>query len=462
MIGQNRRKKGSGIIIEAGANRPLSADIVVGVDAGSTETRVCLADFTDASICVDPERPIGTLETLSHTYIIPSTYASTSDNREILSDSPDIESNYDSTIMTVYSAAEHQMITRSRILRGRKMTDTVGLVYRYLDSSTNKSDNQIFYVNILDSIGYAVMQKYNKAIPLAVNMHIVLSVRPKEMTQQCRKRMIENLVGQFVFAWGNLNINMNILSVDFTTEPEAQVFGTTLMCDLKYAMDHEKNRKYVELADRLSDTSSYIHIEGGGSSIGVEVVRNGQLVDSCSSTFQLGGNYLCQVFIDRVREILGRTATQDAAAEALWTDLLRDGREVIDVNSIVADCKNEVALNIVESLRHNVIDLNNWLSLRDVEFISLGGRLFRVDDRGNSIAEYLKGYIQQVSPNTDVIVLEDNYIPQGNLITAINTAIDNRFFKIDIPNADEGDPGMDVDASSEGSAEGDILFTAEE
>ena len=164
--------------------------------------------------------------------------------------------------------------------------------------------------------------------------------------------------------------------------------------------------------------------------MGVEVVRDGQLVDSCSSTFPLGGNYMCQVFIDRLREVLGRTVAMDAAAEALQTTLLRDGRETIDVDSIVADCKNQVAMDIVERLRHNVIDLNHWLSIQDVEFISLGGRLFRPDEHGNTIGEYLEEYVHQMSPNTEIIVLPDNYIPQGNLVMAVNSAIEEKFLSV--------------------------------
>ncbi len=426
MIGENRLKKGSGLVINEGGNHPSCVNIVAGVDAGSTETRVCLASVEDAIIFSDNKRIAEAIEALNRVYIIPSTFAMTTDNREILPASDSIEDNYDSTIIAVHVAAEKPMLTRHRVLRGRKMMDTSGLVSRYLDSSTNKSDNHIFYTNIIDALGYAIMQKFNGAIPMKVVVQLMLSVRPREMTAPCRKKMLDNLVGQFIFAWKNTNITLDIQDVDFSTEPEAQVFGTTTLCDLKYAND-PTGIAYKNLADRLCDSHLYIHIEGGGSSIGVEVVRDGQLVGSCSSAFELGGNYLCTVFIDRLRDVLGRAVTQDAASEALKTTLLRDGRETIDVNEIVADCKNQVALDIVERLRHRVIDLNHTIMLQDVEFITLGGRLFRPDDQGNTISEYLKGYIQQISPNTDVIVLEENYIPQGNLVMRVNAVADMGF-----------------------------------
>lgn len=428
MIGENRMKKGSGLVITRGQNCPVSVDLVAGIDAGSTETRISLATAEDAQVFMDPNRTAEALEVLGKTYVIPSTYAMTGDNREILPASDNLEDNYDSTIMSVRVGAERPMLTRHRILRGRKMRDASGLVARYLDSSTNKSDNPIFYTNIIDALGYSVLQKFNGAVPSEVKVQMFLSVRPKELTSQCRKKMLDNLVGQFIFAWKDISITINISGVEFSTEPEAQVFGTTTVYDLRYSVDPAKNQKYKDTADRMYDARTYIHIEGGGSSIGVEVVRDTQLVDSCSSTFQLGGNYLCQVFIDRLREVLGRTATMDSASEALMTTLLRDGREAIDVDNIVADCKNQVALDIVERLRHNVIDLNHWLQLQDVEFISLGGRLFRPDEHGNTISEYLEEYIHQISPNTDIVVLEENHIPQGNLAMAVNNAIEGAFF----------------------------------
>lgn len=425
MIGENRIKKGSGLVITGGDLRPNSINMVAGIDAGSTQTRVCLADARDISQLSDASNPGKTLELLKKVYIIPSTYATAGDNREILPASDNLEDNYDSTIIAVRVPAERPMLTKHRVLRGRKMNDITGVVARYMDSSTNKSDNYVFYTNIIDALGYAILQKYNGAVPREVNLQMFLSVRPKELSTICRNKMLENLVGNFVFAWKDVSINMNIKNLEFSTEPEAQVFGTTTISDLHYA--NGDGAKYKELADNLSNTGTYIHIEGGGSSIGVEVIRGGQLVDSCSSTFQLGGNYMQQIFIDRMSDFMGRTVSTMAADEALRTTLLKDGRETLDVNEIVADCKNQVAMDIVERIRHSVIDTNHWLSIQDVEFITLGGRLFLPDEHNIAISEYLEGYIHQMSPNTEVIVLGDNYIPQGNLVMAVNEAVDSEF-----------------------------------
>ena len=392
--------------------------VAAGIDAGSTETRVCLADYRDTEVFGNPERHSEALERLLTTYIIPSTYATIEDARELLPASGNLEDNYDSNVILLNSTSEQPMIGKSRVIRGRKMIDTTGAVYRYLDSSTNKSDNIIFYTNIIDVLGYAILQKYSGRIPKEVRVHLMLSVRPKELSSICRNKMNSNLIGTYMFIWGSVQIAIHISSLNFTTEPEAEITGTSTVCDMRVTngIDVVQNQ---ELAQKLNESESYIHIEGGGSSIGVEVLRNSEFIASCSSTFELGGNYLVQVFKDRIREQYGRAITDDSASRALISCLLRNGRSQIDVSEIVAECRNKVGQAILERLRHNVIDITPDLTLNDIEFISLGGRLFRPDECNNSIAYYFEQYVKQISPCTDVISLTENFIPQGNLVLAL-------------------------------------------
>lgn len=441
MLVKDKNKRGSGIIIDDTMSHDREVvDLVVGVDAGSTQTRVCVADKEDVRMLMqDDATPemYGFLR--DKMYIIPSTFAIAGDEREIQPNSQNLEDNYDSCIIRVKTAAVKPLVSTHRVLRGQKLKDTVGLALRYLDSSTNKMDNSIFYINVLDGIGYALLQKYNGRIPANVRMHLVLSVRPKELNSICQQKMNENFIGDFIFRWGDAAINMNIVSTTYTTEPEAQITGTIAVMDLESEVcDSEVAR---EMSDKFGNSDSYIHIEGGGSSIGVEVVKNGNIVDAASSTFQLGGNYLVRVVIDRLREIKGRTVSEESVREAIQTCLLRNGREREDITDVIASCKNQVGLDIIERLRHDVIDLTPDLSLLDMDFITLGGRLFNDDSSGASIGTYFAEYLAQISPNTEVIVLKHNYIPQGNLIIGIN--------EYEMPTA-QNDVSEDVEQESAG------------
>lgn len=431
MLGENRKTKGSGkVILENTVNTRVK--LLAGIDAGSTETRVCLANAADAEIFSDADRIEEALEAISKQYCIPSTYATVEDAREISPASDNLEDNYDSTISLVSNKAEKPMVTRCRVLRGRKIQDTMGVTSRYLDSSTSKAFNSIFYTNIIDALGYAIMEKYNGKIPTHISLYLTLSVRPKELNSRCKQVMIENLVGQYLFVWKSVHLTIEILGLNFTTEPEAEISGTTVIYDLRAAnsIDVDKNTR---MADRLADSACFIHIEGGGSSIGVEVLRDGVILDACSSTFPLGGNYMSQVFIDVYREQSGRTITKEAANNALITCTLRDGKNILDVSELVAQCKNRVAMTIAERLRHEVIDTMSDLTMHDVEFISLGGRLFMADESGCTIGEYFSQYIAQMSPNTEVFSLPENFIAQGNLIRELNSDYIMEFLQQEFP-----------------------------
>lgn len=420
MLTIDKNKRGSGIIIEekqAGDLNPI--ELVAGVDAGSTQTRVCLADRKDAKLLMQENvTPEVYLKLRDEVYTIPSTFAVVGDEREIKPNSDNIEDNYDSHIIRVRTSAVKPLVGSDRILRGQKIKDTMGLPLRYLDSSTNKMDNSIFYLNVLDGIGYALLQKYNGNVPQNVKIHLVVSVRPKELNSICQSKMNENFIGEFVFRWKSVNINISIVSADYTTEPEAQITGTSAIADLAAIVEDSAEAR--DLSQKLGNSDSYIHIEGGGSSIGVEVVKNGNIVDAASSTFQLGGNYLTRVVMDRLREVKGRTMSEESVREAIVTCLLRNGREREDISEIIAAAKNQVGLDIIERLRHDVIDVSTDLSLLDMDFITLGGRLFNEDGAGTSIGTYFAEYLRQISPNTEVIVLHDNRIPQGNLVIGIN------------------------------------------
>ena len=422
MLHMNQNARGSGVFINPKhANGNGTVELVIGVDAGSTQTRVAIADandYTTLMVLSDTE-PAGAYQFLTQgSYIIPSSFALVADEREIKPCSDNLEHNYDSRVIRVKTKAVEPVVGSHRIVRGQKVKDATGLVQQSLDSSTNKMDNQIFYLNVLDGIGYALLQKYNGAIPRNVKIHLVLSVRPNELNHICQTRMNDNFLGRFIFSWGGAEINMDIVTADYTTEPEAQVNGTAAVFDLAAVVtgDEEKSA----LADKINNSDSYIHIEGGGSSIGVEVIKNGNIINGCSKTFHLGGNYLTQVVASRLRDTLGRTVTRESAQEAVVSCLLRNGRERDDVTEIVAECKSQVGMDIMERLRHEVIGLSTDLSLRDMDFVTLGGRLFSDDDAGQSIGKYFARYLEQVSPNTDVIILQNSYIPQGNLIIGIN------------------------------------------
>lgn len=391
--------------------------LVAGIDAGSTETRICLINKEENSLLLSEDITDDIGKIMSEVYIIPSQFALISDEREILPKSESIEDNYDSHIILISNNAKNSYITRHRIIRGQKKNDTSGIVNLFMDSNTPKSKNSVFYLNILDSLGYSILQKYSGNLPKDVNISLVISVRPNELASIFKNEMICNLKGCFTFTWQNIKINLNILNLSFSTEPEAQITGSALMYDL---LD------YDEFSSKIGEPNNYIHIEGGGSSVGVEVVKLNHagipvILDSCSRMFALGGNYLMRITKDMIRNQKGINISDSNAYEALITGKIKNGIGYEDILFIIRETKRKVADDIFEKFKHEVLDANNDISLLDFSFITMAGRLFSSGECDVSIADYFSEHIKKLSINTEVIKLPFNYIPQGNLLKAMQT-----------------------------------------
>lgn len=432
----NKVKRKQFEVIVAEQSNVENMKMVVGIDAGSTGTRVSIIDRKDFEDLSSETINAEAITNFSHSYVIPSTFAVLEDERELLPKSEALADNYDSHLTLVKNNSKDPYITRVRVIRGQKIKDAAGAVPRFMDSGTPKTKNFVFYVNVIDSIGYAILRKYSGRIPKSIDVSLGVSVRPNELGTVYQKILIDNLKGIYTFLWGNVKFDINITSVFATTEPEAQIEGSTSLYDLLSIITEEKATEtndeelikkantYRELSDMLLEPSSYIHIEGGGSSIGVEVVKanaDGDMtvMSACSRAFNIGGNFLMRTAKDQIRDNLGRTASDESAENALKTGLLKNGRNMDDVIDIIKITKRKVAEAIFEKFTHEVIDVNADLVLSDIDFIAMAGQLFSEGECGVSIVDYFADLIKTVSPNTTVIRLPENYIPQGNALKII-------------------------------------------
>lgn len=407
--------------------------LVAGVDAGSTGTRVALIDADDYNALQADELNKEAIMNFSHSMTIPSTFAVLDDERELLPKSEALVDNYDSHITLVRCTATEPYIRRVRVIRAQKIKDAAGAVPRFMDSSTPKTKNYVFYVNVIDALGYAILRKYSGDIPKSVDIVLGVSVRPNELGSIYQKILMSNLRGTYTFLWKNIKFDITISAVFATTEPEAQIEGSTSLYELQSMLMEEeaiaendtavleKSVKYKELAHMLLEPSSYIHIEGGGSSIGVEVVKANEdgdmtVMSACSRAFNIGGNFLMRTAKDQIRETYGRTASDESTEAALKTGLLKNGRNMDDVIGVIKTTKKKVAEAIFEKFTHEVIDVNADLVLSDIDFIAMAGELFSEGECGVSIVDYFAELVKTVSPNTIVIRLPENFIPQGNAL----------------------------------------------
>lgn len=400
--------------------------LFAGIDVGSTQTRVSIADEHDIDDYGQLNPSMNIIERLCTSYIIPSTAAILeNDNREFTPAGDELHYNYDSQITVLNNTAERPMFSKVRLLRGKKIEDAKGISTTYFDSLTDKVNNRLFYVNIIDALGYAILQKYNNVgIPKTVNIDLCVSVRPTELGSVNTKKMKDNLIGKFLFQWCGLETYIYINNLGFTTEPEAQISGVNNIYEALSNYDTEYARERVAIREKLDNCKIHMHIEGGGSSIGVELVADKKLINSFSTTFQLGGNRLAQIIAHRVREEKNIRASLNNIQNSVKTCMIQSGRSSIDISGIVGACKAELAFDIVEHLKRDVMELQNDYNFIDIEMITLGGRLFAEDDSGMSVAKFFTEYMAENSKDTEIVVLPDNFIPQGNMLIAIQEFMD--------------------------------------
>lgn len=402
--------------------------IVAGVDAGSTGTRVALIDMQDYERLGLEDVDYEAVELFATSSVIPSSFALLDDERELLPKSGALQYNYDSHINLVKCASTEPYIKRVRVIRGQKIKDAAGAVIRFMDSGTPKTKNIVFYINVLDALGYSILRKYSGNIPKSVDVALGVSVRPNELGTVYQSILLNNLKGTYTFAWKDIKFDIFVSDVIATTEPEAQIEGSatmySLMSDVFSNREPNKSQEYAKIADMLVEPSNYIHIEGGGSSVGVEVVKaneDGELMvmSACSRTFNIGGNFLMRTAKDQIRDTMGRTPSDASAEDAIKTALLKNGRNTDDVTPLIKATKQKVAEAIFEKFKHEVIDVNADIDLSDMDFIAMAGNLFSKGECNISIVDYFRKLVKQVSPNTLVLNLPENFIPQGNALRVL-------------------------------------------
>lgn len=374
-------------------------NVVVGIDGGSTQTRVLLVDDS-----FDNE------VTTEDYYVIPSDYAKLDNERVINPKTDKLYGLLDSFIVDKNNKVDSK-IGRVRVVRGTKLKDSNVNPIK-LTSTDQKIEEPIFYTNIVDSIGYALIQKYGKEVPTKVNVIAGIALPPDDnKLPQNRDKFKKNLLGGYEWTHreSGVKVDINILGAETMTEPEAFIEGY-------YTITGE------EIPERQ------IVINTGGRSIGIELLENGTLIDAASVTLAYGGNQFANEVGSRIIESENNTQSRllplDKLKEIVVTGQMQQGKNSISVTDEIAEASKSFAETIFNDIRINVID-----TLRDVDYNSISevivcGGLVRRGDYDISITDYLCAMFKDKCEFTDFTVVEENYIPVGLMIEPLNSNLD--------------------------------------
>lgn len=412
--------------------------IIGAVDCGGTQTRVSLLALGD--------KPTEALVT----YIIPSGIRTVGKQEELIPESGLLYDRLDTTVIN-NTRNQDSLFETERLIRGRKLFNFSGVGSESkLTTAVKKTDDKIFYLNIIDGLGYAVMRRFKDSVPSEVSVALGVALPPDDIQfERFFTRFKDRLLGTYKWFHNDLGISITIHIEDVisATEVEAQVKGYCLF-----------NRH------ALSGYSAAIDM--GSRSSGTELFEGNRCIKGMSTTFDLCGTMFARNVNDAIiadpSNNIESNIDKETLRRAIRTGSVKVGkRGKVDILPILErECK-EMAVRLKDVYISNVLD-KRGIKASSVETIFLSGGPTRsgaydlteeeVKRYGEiSVARYfqelitdLAGTVQDgddIVPVTEVIHVEDNYISQGLVLLAFKQL---KEFLAEIPNEEE-DEEYDVE-----------------
>ena len=385
--------------------------IIAGLDAGSTQTRVKIIDKESQNI--------------NKTYIIPSMVQRVPDMRELKPKSDIIYDRMD-TAITNLTMNPDPVFNNVRLIRGRKTVDNNFPELR-IQSSVKKTDEEVFYLNIIDALGYAIAFNYSDEVPTEVDVYAGVALPPDDMiSSKLINKFRAKILGQYKWMHNDsgISILINIKDVVASTEPEA-------FAQAYYVLSG------VPMPERV------IMVNTGGRSTGLELLENGKAVTEISKTLKYGGRQflldLNNKIIQSENNTIENIMSEDVLSKAVKKGYVKRGKcgRVEVIPEIESLCK-DYATDYMSDIKTNILD-RRQLDLNDVDEVIMSGGLVRRGEYDISISDFLGDEINKLAPDTEFVVVEENYIPTGTILLAFQT------FNTELQNADDDEDFLSDD-----------------
>lgn len=368
-------------------------NVVIGVDSGSTQVRTTICRLVDE------------MEALDQVYVIPSAFTDYQDTKNLVPEGTELYYNMDSYIINNI-LPPHNIFNKVRVLRGNKCINANTAVAR-ITSSIQKVHSPAFYINVIDAIAYSLIMdstERNMALSETFNISLSCSLPPDDVTSTKNKdTFINSIKGSYTWVSKDLGVtlNLNVANVMVTTEPEASI-----KCH------------YMLQGEEIPET--VMGIDAGGRSIGSEILLGGTSFMPARKTFRYGGNQLIDMIADAYTNINGGSRPKDDAIKrALATGVYTRAKNTVDITPLIIQKKREFGSTLYGDVVKNVFDTQREVFQEDVEAIVLSGRCFGRGEYDCSIADVLIEEFTKISPECEIIQVDDYLIPVGNAIMAI-------------------------------------------
>lgn len=359
------------------------ATVIAGIDCGSTQTRAVLHGAEIGDVEKD----------IKEIFVMPSGYGLVPYGREVRANSELMYDNLNSVIFNLDDEIA-DMVDTVNIVR-TSMAANLGVNKLVLSSTKDKSEDPSLILNLLDTIGYGLIKKFNGKLVDKYNLYVTIALPPEELTDRNIKKLKDNLR---TYSWGTggTSITLNFEHIEFIPEAEAYIQAV-------YAFSE--------------DIPTYsLHIEGGGRSISPALCKEGRPIHTARTSFPYGGSQLKDNIIRRYYEQEGVTATEIQVESALETGELKIGSKYFDIKQIIKEEKEKYGKKIASDILKGVFDRVADISPAMIEQISVSGRLFSEGEIGVSIFEYLETALREIAPHAEYYSLDDQLVCIGAIL----------------------------------------------
>lgn len=365
-------------------------DLIIAMDPGSTSCRTVILDNT-----TNPSLDV---------YVMPSACA------YIPKGSP-VKGVGKSLYEQMYSTISNHMVTIDTKLKERSVIrgaiqDNMLIGEESITNSDGKVNSELLYVNIIDSIMYSIIQKYNGRVPEKLRVTLAIALPPSNVDDEMNiENFLSNISSTFTWTHGVTGVSCE-LSITATeklilTESDAYAKGYIFL---------EKGGNFPEVM---------ISMSAGGSTLGEDFMVNGSARSALSTTLNTSGARV----LEKLSGVIAKNKhikepKKKAMQKAIKTGKVRIGNKEIDVVDDIEIVLEETAREIYTALNKKIFDTQSEYGIADVNLFLMSGKAFRGGEYNVSILDYLADLIREQSPDAEIVYSDQEYIPKGLALLA--------------------------------------------
>ena len=195
-------------------------------------------------------------------------------------------------------------------------------------------------INYVSAILNAAVSRIKYGLPEEVDLY--LAVPPMEI-HEAREAFGSQLPGKYTVTFpkymGGTEVKLNIVSVQ--CYEESFMASTSFFFNMS-GVPKEQNKKYL--------TGTVLSLDIGASTTDLSIIQNGRYLDKSGRTYRVGGNEARETLVYDICSKYDIDLSPEVAEKVMSEGRLQIGNNYVDVSSLVAKAKVELAKKLMTHL----------------------------------------------------------------------------------------------------------------